>query len=54
MNIFKPESFEEVSINIEAESSAEEKKGLWTHTNVLKTKVDCFPQPELLDLLISL
>jgi hypothetical protein len=27
MNIFKPESFEEVSINLEAESSAEEKKG---------------------------
>jgi hypothetical protein len=29
-------------------------KGLWTHTNVIKTKVDCFPQQELLDLLISL
>jgi hypothetical protein len=28
--------------------------GLWTHTNVIKTKVDCFPQQELLDLLISL
>lgn len=30
------------------------KKGLWTHTNVLKSKVDCFPQQELLDLLMSL
>ena len=27
MNIFKPESFEEVSINLEAESTTEEKKG---------------------------
>lgn len=30
------------------------KKGLWTHTNVIKTKVDCFPQQELIDLLLSL
>ena len=30
------------------------KPGLWTHTNVIKTKVDCFPQQELIDLLISL
>lgn len=29
-------------------------KGLWTHTNVIKTKVDCFPQQELIDLLLSL
>lgn len=28
--------------------------GLWTHTNVIKSKVDCFPQQELLDLLTSL
>jgi hypothetical protein len=27
MNIFKPESFEDVSINLEAESTTEEKKG---------------------------
>ena len=26
-------------------------KGLWTHTNVRKDKFDCFPQPELVDLL---
>ena len=35
-------------------SAVSQKKGLWTHTNVLKTKVDCFPQQELLDLLLSL
>jgi hypothetical protein len=29
-------------------------KGLWTHTNVRKDKVDMFPQPELMDMLISL
>ena len=29
-------------------------KGLWTHTNVRKTKVDMFPQPELMDMLVSL
>ena len=29
-------------------------KGLWTHTNVKKTKVDMFPQPELMDMLVSL
>lgn len=29
-------------------------KGLWTHTNVRKTKVDMFPQPELMDMLTSL
>jgi hypothetical protein len=29
-------------------------KGLWTHTNTRKDKVDMFPQPELLDMLISL
>ena len=29
-------------------------KGLWTHTNTRKDKVDMFPQQELLDMLISL
>ena len=31
-----------------------EHKGLWMHTNVLKGKVDMFPQDELVDMLISL
>lgn len=29
-------------------------KGLLTHTNVRKTKTDCFPQQELIDMLLSL
>ena len=29
-------------------------KGLWTHTNTRKDKTDMFPQPELMDMLISL
>lgn len=29
-------------------------KGLWTHTNVQKGKVDMFPQQELVDMLLSL
>jgi hypothetical protein len=29
-------------------------KGLWTHTNTRKDKVDMFPQPELMDMLVSL
>tara|TARA_R110002074_G_scaffold260769_2_gene433099 strand:+ start:1349 stop:2224 length:876 start_codon:yes stop_codon:yes gene_type:complete len=29
-------------------------KGLWTHSNVRKTKTDMFPQPELMDMLVSL
>jgi hypothetical protein len=28
-------------------------KGLWTHTNVQKRKVDMFPQQELIDMLVS-
>ena len=28
--------------------------GLWTHSNVRKDKSDCFPQPELIDLILSL
>jgi N-acetyl-anhydromuramyl-L-alanine amidase AmpD len=28
--------------------------GLWTHTNVRKDKYDCFPQPELVDMLKNL
>jgi len=31
-----------------------EVKGLLTHTNVRKDKTDCFPQPELIDMLLSL
>ena len=29
-------------------------KGLWTHTNIRKDKSDMFPQPELLDMLLTL
>jgi len=29
-------------------------KGMWTHTNTRKDKFDMFPQPELLDMLMSL
>ena len=29
-------------------------KGLWTHTNTRKDKVDMFPQQELMDMLTSL
>lgn len=35
-------------------SLVEKTRGLWTHTNVRKDKVDMFPQPELIDMLISL
>jgi len=30
------------------------KPGLWTHVNVREEKWDCFPQPELIDMLNSL
>ena len=30
------------------------KHGMWTHTNVLKGKVDCSPQQNLIDMLLSL
>ncbi len=29
-------------------------RGMWTHTNTRKTKVDMFPQQELLDMLLSI
>jgi hypothetical protein len=29
-------------------------KGMWTHTNTRKDKVDMFPQPELLDMLMEI
>ena len=29
-------------------------KGMWTHTNTRRDKVDMFPQPELIDMLLSL
>jgi hypothetical protein len=28
--------------------------GLWSHTNVRKDKFDCFPQPELVEMLKQL
>jgi hypothetical protein len=36
------------------ESMCTKTKGLWNHTNVQKGKVDMFPQPELVDMLVSL
>jgi hypothetical protein len=30
------------------------KHGMWSHTNVLKGKVDCSPQQNLIDMLLSL
>jgi len=35
-------------------SLVEKTRGLWTHTNVRKDKVDMFPQPELIDMLLTL
>lgn len=35
-------------------AKAQAKPGLYTHTNVLKSKVDMFPQQELIDMLLSL
>jgi hypothetical protein len=32
----------------------ERHKGLYTHTNLTSQKTDCFPQPELIDMLLSL
>ena len=32
---------------------ANQKRGLYTHANFTTQKSDCFPQPELLDLLMS-
>jgi hypothetical protein len=29
-------------------------KGMWTHTNTRKDKVDMFPQPELIDMLLTI
>ncbi len=29
-------------------------KGMWTHTNIRKDKFDLFPQPNLIDMLLSL
>jgi len=29
-------------------------KGMWTHANVRKDKYDLFPQPNLIDMLLSL
>ena len=29
-------------------------KGMWTHANVRKDKFDLFPQPNLIDMLLSL
>lgn len=39
----------------ESQSSAiANKPGLWTHVNYRRDKLDCFPQPELIDLILSL
>jgi hypothetical protein len=35
-------------------SMCQNTKGLWSHTNVRTTKVDMFPQEELIDMLLSL
>lgn len=35
-------------------SLVEKTRGLWTHTNVRKDKFDLFPQPELIDMLLSI
>lgn len=35
-------------------AKAEKTPGMYTHTNVIKSKVDMFPQPELIDMLLSL
>jgi len=32
----------------------ERTKGMWSHTNVMRGKVDMFPQPELVDMLLGL
>lgn len=32
----------------------ERTKGMWTHTNVMRGKVDMFPQPELVQMLLSI
>jgi len=32
----------------------ERTKGMWNHTNVMRGKVDMFPQPELVQMLLSL
>tara|TARA_R110002153_G_scaffold116579_3_gene260269 strand:- start:11906 stop:12811 length:906 start_codon:yes stop_codon:yes gene_type:complete len=36
------------------EASEGKVKGLLTHTNVRKDKMDCFPQPEFIDMLLSI
>jgi hypothetical protein len=35
-------------------SMCNDTKGLWSHTNCRTTKFDMFPQPELIDMLLSL
>ena len=35
-------------------SMCNDTKGLWSHTNCRSTKFDMFPQPELIDMLLSL
>jgi hypothetical protein len=40
--------------NIESNVNEGKVKGLWTHTNTRKDKVDMFPQQELIDMLLSI
>jgi hypothetical protein len=49
--LHKRRSFEAFEMQ---QAALEGKPGLWTHTNVRSDKNDCFPQPELIDLLLSL
>ena len=46
----------DVSVAFEFNDDAYNAKqfGLWTHTNVRKDKFDCFPQPELVEMLKNL
>lgn len=46
-----PPCFEAFAIQ---QAALEGQPGLWTHTNVRRDKSDCSPQPELIDLLLSL
>ena len=42
------------AFNVMDVAMCSKKPGMWTHTNVLKGKVDCSPQQKLIDMLLSL
>jgi hypothetical protein len=46
---FGADAFDHINLTF-----AERNKGLYTHTNLTSQKSDCFPQPELIDMLLSL